>query len=119
MMSRPVLSLIVNAAPAKVNASGLQRSLAPSRRRIDPAALKARLAGNWSLFLMRAFPDDVAGGAAFFGVTEQCFRYWIDGDHCRPSGHHVAMAAFCFGADLIDLLADGAVLPPAPVLCAA
>ncbi|MGL5735053.1 MAG: hypothetical protein ACRCYS_09330 [Beijerinckiaceae bacterium] len=83
--------------------------------RVDPVVLKAALAANWSRFCMLAFPDDVAGGAAFFAVTEQCFRNWVAGDVCRPSGQHVTMAVLGFGPVVADLLAEGA-LDAAPAL---
>ena len=110
---RPALSLV----SGSVNHFAGQRSLRPARLpvtgpAISPAALKDALAANWSRFCMRAFPDDVEGGAAFFDVTVQCFRNWLAGDVCRPSGHHVTLAVLRFGPVVAEMLGDGAVCAP-------
>ena len=113
-MSAPLrsrLSLVVNPL-TPVNTLPGQNSLAGFA--VDPVALRAVLAGNWSRFCMQAFPDDTAKGAAFFAVTEQCFRNWVAGDVCRPSGHHVALAVLRFGPMVADLLAEGAARAPLP-----
>ena len=112
-MPRPALTLVASHSFTKVNAAPRKMSLAGQARAVtsgavDPVALKSVLAANWSRFCMLAFPDDVDAGAAFFAVTGQCFRNWLAGDVCRPSGHHVALAVLRFGPVVAGLLAEGA-----------
>jgi hypothetical protein len=115
-MPRPALSLVASRPLTKVNAGPVQMSLAGQGRAVDPALLKQVLAANWSRVCMLAFPDDVDAGAAFFAVTGQCFRNWLAGDVCRPSGHHVTLAVLRFGPVVADLLAEGATSQHQPQL---